>query len=179
MSLREITKTLHQEAESTPFTKKLIKGEVSKELYADYLYQLLAIYDPIEFSATRQGFFDRLPGLARLNAIYQDFLEIAEPGKHYQLSQATIDYHTYLIKLANDPTTKHLIKAHMYVRHMGDLNGGQIIKTKVPYSSGRFYEFAGDVDALKAAIRQELSDDLGDEAIVAFQWTIKVLNELQ
>lgn len=177
MSLRELTKELHHEAETTKFAKLLLSGKISKEDYTRYLYQLLAIYSPIEFSAHQQGFFDTLPGLPRLNGIYQDFRELAEPGKHYQLLPATVDYHAYLIKLGNDPEFHHLIKAHMYVRHMGDLNGGQIIKKQVPFTSGKFYDFE-NVDQLKVAIRSTLTDDLGEEARVAFQWNIKVMREL-
>jgi len=64
----------------------------------------------------------------------------------------------------------------MYCRHMGDLFGGQIIAKKVP-GSGRFYEFE-DAESLKTKIRAELTDDLGDEAKVAFEWAIKLMKAL-
>ena len=64
----------------------------------------------------------------------------------------------------------------MYCRHMGDLFGGQMIAKKVP-GQGRFYQFK-DPEALKAAIRAELTDDLGDEARVAFEWAIKLMKAL-
>ena len=64
----------------------------------------------------------------------------------------------------------------MYVRHMGDLFGGQYIAKAVP-GSGKFYEFE-DVEGLKTAIREELTDDLGDEARVAFEWAIKIMKDL-
>jgi heme oxygenase len=60
---------------------------------------------------------------------------------------------------------------------MGDLFGGQIIAKQVPYTSGKFYQFE-DADALKAAIRLELTDDLGDEARVAFEYAIKMMKDL-
>ena len=87
-----------------------------------------------------------------------------------------MDYHDYLIRLGNDPERRHLVKAHMYVRHMGDLFGGQFIAKAVP-GSGKFYEF-DNAEELKAAIRAELTDDLGDEARVAFEWAIKIMKEL-
>jgi heme oxygenase len=177
MSLREITKDLHHEAETTKFAKLLLSGKITKEDYTNYLYQLLAIYNPIEFSGTRQGFFDTMPALPRFNSIYQDFVEIEEKGKHYHWLPATIEYHMYLINLANDPTSRHLIKAHLYCRHMGDLNGGQIIKKQVPFTTGKFYEFE-DADELKVSIRAELTDDLGNEARVAFKFAIKIMREL-
>jgi heme oxygenase len=59
---------------------------------------------------------------------------------------------------------------------MGDLFGGQIIAKRVP-GSGRFYQFK-DPEKLKEQIRAELTDDLGDEARVAFEWAIKIMKDL-
>ena len=80
------------------------------------------------------------------------------------------------LDMINDLDRRPLIKAHLYVRHMGDLFGGQYIAKKVP-GSGKFYQFK-DVETLKLAIRNELTDDLGDEARIAFQWAIDIMNEL-
>lgn len=176
MSLKEITKSLHTEAEKTAFAKLLLSGKIDADTYANYLYQMLAIYDPIEFSAEEQGFLKNLPGLKRISKIYQDYLELKEEGKQYTLTPNTVAYHSYLINLANDPTRRHLIKAHMYVRHMGDLFGGQYIAKSVP-GQGKFYQF-DNVEELKSGIRAELTDDLGDEACVAFLWAIAIMKEL-
>jgi heme oxygenase len=88
----------------------------------------------------------------------------------------TIEYYQYILALNYDQERKHLVKAHMYCRHMGDLFGGQIIK-KVAPGQGRFYDFKNPTE-LKAAIRAELTDDLGDEARVAFEWAIKIMKAL-
>lgn len=178
MSLREITKDLHHEAETTKFAKLLLSGKIEKEDYANYLYQLLLVYPTIEIGNKMQGTLERLPGIERSHAIYQDFIEIA--GKNYtnKWLPVSIEYHQYLLDLLNDPSRKHLIKAHMYCRHMGDLHGGQIIKKQVAHiSSGKFYEFKNP-DELKMAIRAELTDDLGNEARVAFQFAIRMMKEL-
>jgi heme oxygenase len=176
MSLREITKDLHHEAEITKFAKLLLSGKIEKEDYTKYLYNLLPIYDAIEWGCKRLGYFDKMPTLPRLRAIFADFTEL-DDGRHWQLTPSTIKYHRYLIDLYNDPERRHLIKAHMYCRHMGDLNGGQIIKKQVPYTSGKFYEFE-NADELKMQIRQELTDDLGDEARVAFNFAIHMMKDL-
>jgi heme oxygenase len=179
MSLKEITKDLHHEAETTPFTKLLLSGNISKEEYANYLYQMLQIYRPIELGITTQGFSDQLPGLFRDQAIYQDFVEVMDPTTHYVGNGSTMGYHNYIILLLNDPKRKHLILAHLYVRHMGDLYGGQIIKKQVAHiSSGKFYDFE-DSDNLKVSIRGLLTDDLGDEAKIAFEWAIRIMRELK
>ena len=178
MSLREITKDLHHEAETTKFAKLLLSGKIEKTDYANYLYQLLLIYPPIEVGNKMQGNLENLKGIERSHAIYQDFIELE--GKDYTTKwlPVTIEYHNYLLNLLNDPERKHLIKAHMYCRHMGDLFGGQIIKKQVAHiSKGKFYEF-NNVEELKSAIRAELTDDLGDEARVAFEYAVRMMREL-
>jgi heme oxygenase (biliverdin-producing, ferredoxin) len=177
MSLREITKDLHHEAETTKFAKMLLSGKISKEDYRNYLYNLLAIYDPIEWYCMRQGFLSGMKDLPRLKAIYADFTELDECD-YYYLTPATLEYQAYLHKLGNDPERKHLVKAHLYCRHMGDLFGGQIIKKQVAHiSSGKFYDFE-NADEMKGAIRATLTDDLGDEARVAFEFAIKMMRDL-
>jgi len=176
MSLRDITKDLHADAERTEFAQKLLSGSISKEDYANYLYQMVLIYGPIELGNRVQGFFANLEGIERAHAIYQDFIELAGKDYKYKWTPNTIAYHNYLLELMSDPERKHLIKAHLYCRHMGDLFGGQIIAGRVP-GSGKFYQFK-DPDALKTAIRAELTDDLGDEARVAFQFAIDIMKDL-
>jgi len=178
MSLREITKDLHHEAETTKFAKLLLSGKILKEDYANYLYQLVLIYPIIEMSNKVQGNFKNLQGIERSFNIYQDFIEIAGKDHNYKWLPQTIAYHNYMLELINDPIRRDLIKAHLYCRHMGDLNGGQIIKKQVAHiSKGRFYDFKNP-DELKVAIRSELTDDLGNEARVAFEWAIKMMREL-
>ncbi len=141
MSLKEITKDLHHEAETTTFAKMLLSGKIGKEDYRNYLYNLLAIYDAIEWYCKRQGFLDSMPDLPRLKSIYADFQEL-DDGTYCYLTPATLEYQAYLHKLGSDPERKHLVKAHLYCRHMGDLFGGQIIKKQVAHiSSGKFYDF--------------------------------------
>ena len=175
MSLKEITKDLHHEAETTQFAKQLLSGKISKEDYANYLWQCVLFYGIIEQSCKAQGFFENLPDIQRAHRIFEDYLEVK--GNEKWLPSA-IEYHDYLIKLINDPARKHLIKAHLYCRHMGDLFGGQIIKKQVAHiSKGKFYDFK-DVEGLKSAIRSELTDELGPEARVAFEYAIKIMREL-
>lgn len=175
MSLRDITKDLHTDAERTLFAKKLVTGALSTEEYANYLWQMVLVYNGIEVAANSQGMLKNLPDIERAHKIYQDCIELVGPNHQLRWLPVTIDYYQYLLAL-NYSDRKHLIKAHLYCRHMGDLFGGQMIAKKVP-GQGRFYQFK-DSEALKAAIRAELTDDLGDEARVAFEWAIKLMKAL-
>ena len=137
---------------------------------------MVLVYNGIEVAANSQGMLKNLPDIERAHKIYLDCIELV--GVHHNLKwlPETIDYYKYLLELNHDPERRHLIKAHLYCRHMGDLFGGQIIAKKCP-GQGRFYQFK-DAENLKTAIRAELTDDLGDEARVAFEWAIKLMKAL-
>jgi heme oxygenase len=66
--------------------------------------------------------------------------------------------------------------AHIYVRHMGDLAGGQMIAKRVP-GSGRMYQFE-DADVLKTAIRERINDDMAEEAKVCFQFAADMFKDM-
>jgi heme oxygenase len=177
MSLKDLTKKAHMDAERTEFAKLLMSGNISKRQYALYLLQMLEVYIPLENFAAAQGFFKDLPGLSRVPGILQDFRELGfKPKFDIPVLKSAGNYRDYLVQLGTDPDRKHLILAHLYTRHMGDLYGGQMIKKKVP-GSGKFYEFENK-DKLISTIRELLTDDLGDEANVAFEHAINIMREL-
>jgi len=176
MSLREITKDLHEEAEKSLFAIKLVNGSLSVEEYAIYLWQMVLVYNAIETAANSQGMLKTLPDIERCEKIYQDCIELVGPQHQITWLPVTLEYYRYLLSLNFDPARRHLVKAHLYCRHMGDLHGGQIISKRVP-GSGRFYQFNDRANLVKA-IREELTDDLGDEARVGFKWAIRIMESL-
>ena len=176
MSLKEITKDLHTDAERTVFAKKLLTGVLTDEEYANYLWQMLLVYNGIETAAKSQDMLKNLPDIERTHKIYQDCIELVGPNHNLKWLPVVIEYYQYLLSLNYNAERRHLVKAHLYCRHMGDLYGGQMIAKKVS-GKGRFYEFK-DAENLKTAIRAELTDDLGDEARVAFEWAIKIMKAL-
>jgi len=169
MSLKELTKEKHTEAERTPFMHAVIKGKIPKEIWADYTYNKMLWYGAIETKARSEGLLDDIKGLDRAHALYLDAKEMTG-GNFPKFCQEAIDYHRYILDL---PPGK--VAAHLYVWHMGDLFGGQMIKKILNYVPHRNLEFA-DVEGLKTAIRTKLTDDLGDEANNAFEWAIKVMH---
>lgn len=177
MTLKEITHDLHRAAERTAFSRLLVSGKITPQQYAQYLYQMALVYSAIETGAREVGFMQQLSGLDRSSHIYHDFVELAEDQQEaFIFLPATLAYHHYLMQLMSDDHRRHLIRAHVYCRHMGDLFGGQIIAKRVP-GSGKFYQFA-QPEALRGQIRALLTPDLGEEAKVAFEWTIRIMQDL-
>lgn len=177
-NLRELTKEEHRRAERTTFMNRMLKKNITSEQYYVYIKNQLMMYTALEYYASEQNIFDgnMLP-IMRGTALLEDVLEM-EVGNDFDdapTMNATQEYVEYMKKIANDPAK---LMAHVYVRHMGDLSGGQIIKKLVPGPT-HLYEFDGDPEDLKNTIREKLHDGLEAEAKVCFNMVQKFLEELE
>ena len=68
------------------------------------------------------------------------------------------------------------LMAHLYVRHLGDLSGGQMIAKKVP-GSAKMYQFENK-DQLKETIRARCTDAMADEAKICFDFATQQFKEM-
>jgi heme oxygenase len=176
MSLKELTAEKHHDAERTEFAKILLSGKISKEQYALYLLQMLEVYSALEYHAAINGLLADLSGIPRVMSIYEDLEELGVDQNSLKLLESTKKYIQYLNDLGNDPARCQSMMAHVYVRHMGDLFGGQMIANRVP-GSGKFYQFRNK-EELIAKVRTKLDDSLGEEANIAFEHAIAIMKEL-
>jgi heme oxygenase len=168
MSLKEAIKEKHDIAENHRFVKLLLSGDITVPIYADYLQNQLICYAHLEKAANAFGMFKDIDGIKRAELIQRDFLELLHPAKIYQSS---IDYIKHI-----DSTPAHLLWAHIYARHFGDMYGGQIIK-KVTPGNGTMYEFENRQELI-AKVREKLSDDLADEANTALDFSLRLFDEI-
>lgn len=173
MSLRELTSAKHSEIEAMPFTQYMLSGKISDEDYAKYLYQMIFVYEALEEVASNTGILDDLPTLPRYYRLQHDYEELVGQNIKHNIFPATKEYADYIKSLTN---VKDII-AHMYVRYMGDMAGGQQIKKLVP-GSGSFYDFDNMRD-LMMKFRMKLSDDMAEEAIKAFNYNIAITRQLE
>ena len=171
-TLKEQTYEKHKEAETQPFIKEIFQKRVDKNKYAEYLYQLHLIYHAMEnIAGPKLGAYEGIAGLYRTKAIFEDFQELLVPDKTYTIKQSTLKYIQYIMDL----TKKEDLLAHMYVRYLGDLNGGQIFAKLVP-GSGKMFEFENK-EELTNNFRAKLTDDMGSEACIAFDYNIELVKE--
>jgi heme oxygenase len=174
MSLRELTKDAHTAAERSAFVKILFSGNINPQLYATYLKNQHPQYEILEVCAMPHGLLSGLPDIRRAPAINADYMELWEDQEHPPEILPVVDrYIKYILSIKDDP--KRLM-AHVYVRHMGDLAGGQMIAKRVP-GSGKYYQFE-DPETLKTAIRERINDDMADEAKVCFQFAKEFFEEM-
>jgi len=174
MTLKEKTAEKHRLAETTAFMRALFKKELPKEFWADFTYQKSLIYNGIEGVAGACGLLKDLPDIQRTHYLYKDYLGLSEGSLKHPYRQVAIDYYKYILSLFPDSDR---IMAHVYVWHMGDLYGGQMIKNIVPGPhAGLTFK---NNENLKNTIRTKLKDDMADEANIAFDWAIKLLNDYE
>jgi heme oxygenase len=173
-TLKELTAEVHAEAESQPFIKSIFAGNVDKDKYTDYVYQLFHVYGLMEILASKHGIFDGIENLKRANAAQRDWTELCEgiTTTIFNIKESTLKYMQYLDSIKDDP--KKLL-AHVYVRHMGDMFGGQQLAKLTP-GNGHMYKFE-DIPSLVKAVRSKLDISLADEAIIAFKHNIEMVKE--
>jgi heme oxygenase len=175
MSLKDLTHAAHKAAETKPFVKVLFSGKINPKLYATFLKNQHPCYEILEVCAMPHGLMSDYPAIRRAPAILEDFQELwGDDQSDAQLCPVVDEYIKYILGIKDDP--KKLL-AHLYVRHFGDLSGGQLIAKRVP-GSGRMYQFGDDPETIKNILRAKLDDSLADEAIVCFEFAGKLFEQM-
>jgi heme oxygenase (biliverdin-producing, ferredoxin) len=171
--LKDLTWEVHKQAERTSFARKLIKG-LGPEKYYQYLYNQYLIYSVLETYMIKN--FPEIQDICRSTNMHKDLQELETK---FGVSHATIDMISPIVKEYERHVhnlDRNGLLAHVYVRHFGDMYGGQILKKRVP-GSGKTYDFENR-EELEEKIRAMLTDEMADEAIVCFKFAIKLFEEL-
>lgn len=174
-NLKELTWEHHKEAERQEFVKVMMSGKMNPKLYATYLWNQHKRYDVLEAVASVHNIFSGLPSdIRRKLAIEADFVELWNENEIPTITKSCDGYLGHIKGIMHDPDA---IMAHIYVLHMGDLSGGQIINKRVP-GSGKMYQFQGDIQQIKEAIRSKCNDSMAEEAKVCFDYSTKLFKDL-
>ena len=172
-NLRELTQKMHELAETKQFAKDLISGSVSNKKYATFLFNQHPQYNLLETFGMLHGLID----VRIAPKIHEDYQELWEEYQPHQppLLPVVKEYMEHLRSIMNDPDK---LMAHIYVRHMGDLSGGQMIAKRVP-GKGTMFSFSEDVKILKERIRSKCDDSMADEANICFEFAAKLFDQME
>ena len=175
MTLRDTIKQIHDTAEHHPLAQSMVNGHVPAAAYMDLLANLTVVYGELESKARSNGCIaaDRLTALPRFKSMVEDLAELAAAHD----VETTI--YTQLLTEYGDSIwaqTQEGTMAHLYVHHMGDLFGGQILKRVLPGKCSR-YDF-DNRDGLIKEIRSHLTDTMAGEAIHAFEFVISLYDKV-
>lgn len=176
-NLKELTKEHHRNAERSLFVKTLLKKQITAHQYYVYLKNQFIMYAALEHAAESLGIFRGIEEIKRETQIAKDLseLEIEYSFSHDEILSSATEYTRYIYEIREE---REKLLAHIYVRHMGDLSGGQIIKRFVP-GSGAHYDFVIDPNELKEKLREKLHDGMAEEAKTCFQMISEFMSELE
>ena len=203
---KNASQQIHAQLESHPWVKKLFKGAATLQEYKSYLLALKAVYEALEQGIVQYqsyhpetDLFHQLidPAYFRKDAI-QDDLETLHHIVQSQLdivtSAGVLNYRQRIVNITKDNPI--LLVAHAYVRYLGDLSGGQMLKQKLEHQHQyqfpvAFYEFnnlkLSSIASSKLHFRDtlneiEISDlqknNLVQEVVKAFELNKGLFDEL-
>lgn len=173
-NLKELTWEHHKDAERQEFVKVLMSGNINPKFYATFLWNQHVKYDLLEALVSVTGQLIDIPNIWRKQRIYEDFIELWPYEEQPVTLECTKKYINHMRTLMTD---SNALMSHVYVMHMGDLSGGQMIKKKVP-GAGRMYEFEGDISEMKEKIRALTNDDMAEEARKCFDFATQTFKEM-
>ena len=192
-ALRQRTSEQHSRAERSGIVASLLRGQATPLGYTMLLRNLLPVYRQMEASLGHLAVGDPVAGIARpevfrSSALCSDLLRLRGPGwaRNLPVLAAARRY----VDLVARADGRHLV-AHAYVRYLGDLSGGQILRRLLGRSLGlddsslAFYAFPdiSDIDLFKTEYRAAIDRigqgmcDVGpllDEAAAVFEANIEL-----
>lgn len=194
MSLKLLTASIHKEAEEMKWSKLLVSGDMTRKQYGQYLYNQLQIYSALENRAHELGFFKKYPLFCDMRRPLAMSGDLAYYEHDIGLEPTTLEYIDYISHSAESE-----VIAHMYVRHFGDMYGGQIIKKNLPepyceaavnsetdvklweecpevYQST--YIFENRPELIKE-FRTLLDKSMGDDAVLCFEYAMRLFSDLE
>ncbi|KIJ54980.1 hypothetical protein M422DRAFT_128859, partial [Sphaerobolus stellatus SS14] len=221
--LREGTISAHTETESTRAAVWLTRGQLDKQEYIRFQIILWHVYTTLEESLESHSSNKVLtptynpPVLARSAALSSDIAHLlAVPESSWQQHPLAVSLSSNTPKALVEYTSRlravsaespELLLAHAYVRYLGDLSGGQVIRRNITKAYNldaetglgtQFYGFQklggggaaniGDMRTIKQWYRDGMNAGVGneeklkvqmvEEAIVAFRLNEGILNLL-
>jgi heme oxygenase (biliverdin-producing, ferredoxin) len=181
-SLKTQTRSLHTTLERGPLMSSLLRGKMPRVPYCALLRNLHVVYAALEPALLRHAAH---PGVApvvftalfRSQALAEDLSELHGAAWQQEIAStpAARRYAQHLHDIATDRPV--LLVAHAYVRYLGDLSGGQMLRRIVADALSladgrgtRFYDFGEPAEVVVhlRAFRAGLAQlDHGDEQAAA------------
>ncbi len=139
-ALRTATRTEHEHAERMPFVGALMSGRLPLAAYVDLLAQHHAVYRALEAAepfvrSDPAGATVLFDGLARSASIESDLATLLGPSWRAEVRVLPAT-RRYVDRLRTTTTWVGGYVAHAYTRYLGDLSGGQAIRSVLRRTMG-------------------------------------------
>lgn len=184
----------HKAAERTDFMKNLFSGDLPIESYIKYLSVLMYIYDTLEATIKDNLDDDLVASIfdEKLERSWQISSDLGNLDKVVAFNGKLTDYINEYMIMIGEASPVELV-AHHYIRYLGDLSGGQMLKGMLKQNYGlsdnqlSFYEFDLDAKTYREAYKEKLNSLIKKEADVnlfidtvnkIYGVTTKILNSI-
>ena len=184
LDIKELTWEHHKNAERQDFVRLLMSGKIDEKLYATYLYNQLQCYSVLEKYGLHNSLFRDTPGLLRAEHIHYDYRHLwTDIGAPPEITESTKEYIEHIESIQDEAMKLY---AHIYVRHLGDLSGGQMIMKKTP-GPNRYYKFKHkEVGDYKRIVKETINTYLNvyehsvvPEATKCFEFATRLFKEMK
>lgn len=172
--LQDLTANKHCEAALHPFNKLMLSGRIDPEFYAIFLHNQYIMYMELETIATQHSIIDGLYDIRRAYTIKADRDELWIKDKTFPILPVISQYSDHLDHLSK--TDPDRLFAHIFARHLGNLNDSQPITKRVP-GKGLMFQFI-DPEKSKQDIISRVTDELADEVNICYNFMIQTYNEM-
>ena len=200
--MKTATAPYHRRAEQTGIVRDILKKHVSRQAYTLYLRNLYLIYTGLEKPIERRsdGFKIVTPFLNKMvkrsEPLAQDLYNLFgnKDWQNLPLLQSSLSYRKHIDHLrTHDPVS---LLGHIYVRYLGDMNGGQVLQRllsktlDLPNETLNFYQYPAihEIVSFRQAYR-ELFNAVAlnapqrrkviETAIEAFEFNIDVSEDIK
>lgn len=170
--LKAKTWALHAEAEKSGIVADIIRQRVAMADYLNFLQNLIEIYTALEqetswlerYNSLQAFFTPQLFRRAHLTHDYETLLSHHPDITRRKIHPVTRAYCDHITRSQNIMSSAML--AHLYVRYLGDLNGGQVLRRLLRSSLGltdeclTFYTFVDiqDIQHFRCGFRAALNE---------------------
>ncbi len=167
-NIRKASSTLHSASEHTGYIKRIIDKTATKEGYAEYLYNLSAMYKAIEDALDKNANNEVVKNFVTKELYRHELIEkdikylLGDNISSMNLLASTVASISRINELSN--TKPELIVAYAYTRFLADLFGGRT-----------FYElFSKDYKIENEGLNYYMFKDINDIRAYAMQYAAKL-----
>ncbi|KAF9914779.1 heme oxygenase (decycling) 1 [Lobosporangium transversale] len=151
-SLWQSIKDVHGKRNRSKFLNCLSAGKVSQDVYRRYLFSLFHVYDSMEKALEDNKENPQIAliyfplELSRKQALIKDLEYFYGPQWRDMMPPITPAQQAYRSRIEHwAASSPEVLIAHAYVRYLGDLSGGQIIRNNL-HQHANFYSNDDDAD---------------------------------
>tara|TARA_B100000287_G_scaffold321317_1_gene305268 strand:- start:1268 stop:1828 length:561 start_codon:yes stop_codon:yes gene_type:complete len=175
--LKVMLDDIHREAESHRWVKHMFSPKITLPQYAMYLENQLRCYEALETRCYMcKDMLKDIPEIKRSIPISHDLMHPDMPRGKNKIMPSVKEYVKRVMLLNEDQ-----LWAHIYVRHFGDMYGGEMIgnamSKRLPNVGIEYYEFKGKNNIIEY-VTNKLTETHEKEARKVFQDAINLYEDL-